>query len=123
MRQTFSMSMLALAFLSIWPTNASTWRAATDNDEARSIISGCEEKLAGIDDILTFDLGLCLGVLKGLHYLSDEVCIPPAVSLEDIASVLTRFFQSHPEGKHDDFRERSLKAMRSAWPCGQRNDI
>jgi hypothetical protein len=85
--------------------------------------SACEEKLAGIDDALTFDVGLCLGVLKGLHYLSNDVCISPAISLKDIASVLTRFFQSYPEGKHDDFRERSLKAVRSAWPYGRRSDI
>ncbi len=123
MRRTLALVLLAVV-LSTDPTKASPWRFATDSDEAaRGIISGCEETLGTVGDQPTFDLGLCLGVLKGLHYLSSDVCIPPAVSLEDVALVLKRFFRSHPEGRHEDFRERSLDAMRSAWPCGRRHDI
>ena len=123
MRRILAFALFAVV-LSTHPTSGSAWRIVMDNDEAaRGIMSGCEETLATVDGVPTFDLGLCLGVLKGLHYLSNDVCIPPAVSLEDIAVVLQKFFQSHPEGRHEDFRERSLDAMRSAWPCGPRNDI
>lgn len=124
MRRILALALLLAVVLSTAPTSASALRVAADNDEAaRGIISGCEETIGTIEDLPTFDLGLCLGVLKGLHYLSRDVCIPPAVSLEDVALVLKRFFQSHPEGRLEDFRERSLDAMRSAWPCGPRNDI
>jgi hypothetical protein len=65
---------------------------------------------------------MCLGILKGLHYLSKDICIPPATSLGKIGEVVSQYFDSHA-GKTRDFQETALDAMRSAWPCGARNNI
>ena len=88
------------------------------------MIASCEKELDDVKDSASFDLGVCLGILKGLHYLSPDVCIPSSVSLLDIALVLAKYFRSHPEHRQKtDFRERSLEGMRSAWPCGSRKNI
>jgi Rap1a immunity proteins len=94
-----------------------------DNDEvARAATAGCHNALKKSDPE-PFEFGLCLGVLKGLHYLSSDVCVPPAVSLEDVAGVVSRYLDTHPERIDQDFRETSLEAMRSAWPCTRRQII
>jgi hypothetical protein len=66
---------------------------------------------------------MCLGILKGLHYLSKDICIPPATSLGEIGDVVSQYFDSHTSKIADDFQETALDAMRSAWPCGLRNNI
>jgi Ssp1 endopeptidase immunity protein Rap1a len=98
--------------------------SASDDDEAaRNVLAGCEEELKAASGAATFDLGVCLGTLKGLHYLSTDVCIPPALSLAEIAAVLSKHFDAHPKERQADFRERALGAMRSAWPCNSRENI
>jgi hypothetical protein len=92
------------------------------DEAARNVLAGCEEQLEAVNGAETFELGLCLGTLKGLHYLSADVCIPPALNLATIAGVLSKYFKSHPTDQ-GDFRERSLDAMRSAWPCSYRKNI
>jgi hypothetical protein len=92
------------------------------DDRAREAVASCEEELKNPFSN-RFDLGVCLGVLKGLHYLSADVCVPPGLSLIDMASVMTRYFVAHPGDAHSDFRERSLEALRAAWPCKGRRGI
>ena len=92
------------------------------DDEAQSVTAGCHEALKRTGQ-LQFDAGVCLGILKGLHYLSRDVCIPPATSLGQIADVVSQYFDSHASKIDDDFQETALAAMRSAWPCGRRNNI
>jgi hypothetical protein len=93
------------------------------DDEARSVIAGCHDAIKGAGPPQSFDAGMCLGIIKGLHYLSQDVCIPPATSLGEIADIVSRYVDTHEGSAQDDFRETSLKAMRSAWPCGKRHDI
>ena len=91
------------------------------DDEARSVTAGCHEALKRTGQSLSFGAGICLGILKGLHYLSKDICIPPATSLGQIGDVVSQYFDRH-EGKiDDDFQETALDAMRSA--CGGRDNI
>jgi hypothetical protein len=101
---------------------ASTFAQNQIDDEARSVTAGCHEALRRTGQLQTFDAGMCLGILKGLHYLSKDICIPPATSLGQIGDVVSQYFDSHA-GKTRDFQETALDAMRSAWPCGARNNI
>jgi hypothetical protein len=88
---------------------------------ARDTMAGCLEVLKEQKAAETFENGLCIGVIKGLHYLSADVCVPPALSLVEIANVVARFPKAHPDSVKQDFREIVLQALRSAWPCaGQR---
>jgi hypothetical protein len=38
------------------------------DDEARSVIAGCHDAIKSSGKSKTFDAGMCLGILKGLHY-------------------------------------------------------
>jgi hypothetical protein len=93
------------------------------DEEARSVTARCHEALKRTGELQTFDAGICLGVLKGLDYLSKDICIPPATSLGQIGDVVSQYFDSHTAKVDDDFQETALDAMRSAWPCGGRNNI
>lgn len=93
------------------------------DDEAQSVTAGCREALTRSGQLQTFDAGMCLGILKGLHYLSKDICIPPATSPGQIGDVVSQYFDSHAGNPRDDFQETALDAMRSAWPCGGRNNI
>jgi hypothetical protein len=62
-----------------------------------------------------------LGIVKG-HYLSRDIFIPLAISLDQIG-VISQYFDSQTGKVHDDFQEIALGAMRSAWPCVSRNSI
>jgi hypothetical protein len=95
----------------------------SDDEMARSVTAGCQAILKREHADKTFDLGLCLGVIKGLHYLSGDVCVPPALSLRDVADVVSKYLDGHPNQIDEDFREVSLAAMRAAWPCAGRRNI
>jgi hypothetical protein len=102
---------------------ASAFAQSDIDDEARSVTAGCHEALKRTGELQTFEAGICLGILKGLHYLSKDVCIPPATSLSQIGKVVSGYFDGHPGKIHDDFQEAALDAMRSAWPCGERSNV
>jgi hypothetical protein len=116
-----------LAFIVILATTtliSNTACAENYDDAARDQMAACELELQKTDmDSMTFNLGVCLGILKGLHYLSPDVCVPPSTSLGEIAGVLAQYFRAHPNDPRSDFRERSLDGMRSAWPCGLRENM
>ena len=108
--------------ISTWSPGSACAQSGID-DQAQSVTTGCHEALKRMGQLQTFDAGMCLGILKGLHYLSKDICIPPATSLGQIADVVSQYFDSHTGKIHDDFQEMALDAMRSAWPCGGRNNI
>jgi Rap1a immunity proteins len=86
-------------------------------------LAGCHDAIRSAGQPQSFDAVMCLGIIKGLHYLSRDVCIPPSTSLAEIADIVSRYVDSRKGSTQDDFRETSLEAMRSGWPCGKRNDI
>jgi hypothetical protein len=83
------------------------------DDEARSVTADCHEALKRTGQLQTFGAGMCLGILKGLHYLSKDICIPAATSLGQIGDVVSQYFDSHRGKIDDDFQETALDAMRS----------
>lgn len=121
-RRSVLVVALALVFSIAFTTASKTTVDVSDEDNhqlderARAVTAGCEKELKNLFSN-SFDLGVCLGVLKGLHYLSADVCVPPALTLSDVAGVLTRYFAVHPTDDRADFRERSLEALRAVWPC------
>ena len=112
---------LFIAISTLFP--ASTFAQNQIDAEAQSVTAGCPEALRSRGQLLTFDAGVCLGILKGLHYLGSDICIPPAASLGQIGDVVSRYFDGHPGKINGDFQETALEAMRSAWPCGGRSNI
>jgi len=113
-------STVCCSFLIVLSTSFHSPTFAQDqiDDEARSVTAGCHEALKQMGQPENFDAGMCLGILKGLHYLSKDICIPPATSLSQIGGVVSQYLDSHTGKISDDFQENALNAMRSAWPCG-----
>jgi Rap1a immunity proteins len=93
------------------------------DEEAQPMTHGCHDALKNAGQPPSFDAGMCLGIIKGLHYLSQDVCIPPGTTLGEIADIVSGHVDNHKGRAQDDFRETSLDAMRAAWPCGKRRDI
>jgi hypothetical protein len=92
------------------------------SDTAASIIPGCRNftEPGSIGD--TFEQGQCIGLLKGLYYLSTGACIPSAVTVGVMARTVVRYIDDRPSRLGEDFRELALEALRHAWPCsGTRN--
>jgi hypothetical protein len=89
------------------------------------VTAGCHEALKRTGQLQTFDASMCLGVLKGLHYLSKDICIPPAISLGQIGEVVSQYFDSRA-GITRDFRKplwtpcvpRGLAARERTFSCG-----
>ena len=48
--------------------------------------AGCHEALKRTGQLQTFDAGMCLGILKGLHYLSKDISRPPSASAKSARS-------------------------------------
>jgi hypothetical protein len=90
---------------------------------ARSVTAGCHDIIKHERQSQSFGAGMCLGIISGLHYLSRDICIPPATSLRQIADIVSKYVDRHKAKTQDDFRETSLEAMRSAWPCGEKHEI
>jgi hypothetical protein len=91
-------------------------------DSAASIVPGCRSSTSADDSSRAFEEGVCIGLLKGLYYLSTGACIPPAVTMGEIARIVVRYVDDHPARQQEDFREIALEALRAAWPCsGVRN--
>ena len=93
------------------------------DDAARLVTAGCPEAIRNAGQPQSFDAGMCLGIIEGLHYLSRDVCIPPATSLGEIADIVSRYVDSHGGKTNDDVRATSLEELRSAGPCGNRHDM
>jgi hypothetical protein len=92
------------------------------SDTAASIVSGCRNFTDPNSPGDAFQQGQCVGLLKGLYYLSSGACIPPAVTVSVIARTVVRYIDDRPSRLEEDFRELTLEALRRAWPCrGTRN--
>ena len=120
----FTLGTVCCGVTAIATLYAATTPAQTQiDDDARAATAGCHDVIRQGRESQSFDAGMCLGIIKGLHYLSGDICIPPATSLGQIAGVVSKYADSHTAERRDDFLETSLEAMRSAWPCGERRDV
>ena len=92
------------------------------SDTAASIVSGCRNFTEPDSPGDMFQQGQCVGLLKGLYYLSSGACIPAAVTVGVMARTVVRYIDNRPARLGEDFRELALESLRHAWPCsGTRN--
>lgn len=72
------------------------------------------------DAIIQFKAGVCFGAFQSLRYFSRmvaPVCIPPEVTLGQLARVFNAYAATHPEIHHDAYEYVALLALREAFPC------
>jgi hypothetical protein len=117
-------AILCVALLA-WATPA-TAQAPAGDISGNSIFVGCKalvEDRAPTTEL--FSLGnLCAGMVIGLasvgQFLSPpewRFC-PPAVSdSKQLAQVVVKYIDAHPQQKQDDLRKLMLEAFHEAWPC------
>ena len=69
--------------------------------------------------------GVCLGMINGVRFFAEAatrgtdlaVCIPDAVSVGQVNSVVVRYLRDHPERQHENFFILAVTASAAAWPC------
>jgi hypothetical protein len=98
----------------------------TNDHSANYYLPGCRDfadKKFGNDPFLQ---GECVGILEGLSVMASDLdpffvvrrsCTPDDVTLVQMAAVVVRWFDHHPERWHEDFRAATLVALHDAWPC------
>ena len=73
--------------------------------------------------------GECVGIIEGLSVTASDLdpifvvsqsCVPDNATLAQMATVVVRWFDQHPERWHEDFRSLVLLALHNAWPCATR---
>jgi hypothetical protein len=70
--------------------------------------------------VQTFDSGECSGAVQMLRYTSRRnagVCYPQQATSGQIARVIVKYLNDHPEKLHEDYRVLSVEALQKAWPC------
>jgi hypothetical protein len=91
-------------------------RVATAENTANEIMPGCRELIAFSHDEL-WGQPFCLGFLSGLSYASNHGCAPKGVTQGQIARVVVKYIDSHPERMQEQFGILALEALTSAFPC------
>ncbi len=86
---------------------------------------GCKAFAEGqMADQQLYGLGnFCSGVVHGLAYLSNNLppdsrsCIPATSTARQLARVVVKYIEAHPERMHEDFKQLAVEAFHYAWPC------
>ena len=89
---------------------------AEDTPSANFIVPGCRNIVAG-HPTDPFKMGLCNGLISGLHYMSNDVCAPAGATEGQTVRVVVQYIDARPARMHEDFRKLAVEAMKAAWPC------
>jgi hypothetical protein len=95
------------------------------------VISIIERDQAGIkthDKSLDFDAGRCIGLVWGISAMASISrlaspplptlsCQPPELSTVQVARIIVRFLETHPELLHYDGPMLAVYALQDAFPC------
>jgi hypothetical protein len=88
-------------------------------NSANFVMKGCREGVArGGSDL--YRQGYCFGILTGLAYDNQMVCIPKGVTNEQTLRVVVRYIDQQPARLHESFRGLATEALRQTWPCKRR---
>jgi hypothetical protein len=104
-------------FLFVTVCRAESADLSRPEDAASFVIPSCREPTEPGSIGEAFEQGMCIGLLKGLYYLSSDTCIPPAITIGAVARIVVKYIDDRPTRTHEDFRELALEALKTAWPC------
>jgi Rap1a immunity proteins len=83
-------------------------RALVLNAEAR--------RYSGVTE---FGMGKCAGIIVGVSYMADDICIPGEVTRRQMILVVVQYIDQRPQRMHEHFSKLAYEAMKAAWPCKQ----
>jgi hypothetical protein len=116
--------LLAISLIALGASStASSDELPFRSDTAASVLPGCRTFTEPDSPGDAFQQGQCVGLLKGLYYLSSGACIPPAVTVGVMARTVVRYIDDRPSRLEEDFRELALEALRYKWPCSATRNI
>jgi hypothetical protein len=111
-----------LFVLSVLLSFSATGHAEEDNNSGMFWQPKCKALLNGAPspNKLTVACGGMIMALKGLgSYLEPPLrtCIPEDATILQMARVITKAIDEHPEQINRQFLELAIEAMQNAWPC------
>jgi hypothetical protein len=85
-------SVVALSlFLFVTVCRAESAELSRPEDAAAFVIPSCRESAEPGSIGEAFEQGMCIGLLKGLYYLSSDTCIPPAITIGAVARIVVKY--------------------------------
>jgi hypothetical protein len=122
--RSFVRAVVCLAIIATADDTAA--QASSSDTSAKHVYAACKafEQNQPISDPQVYNLeGFCSGVVHGLAGISSSLavelqsCVPPASTPAELALVVVKFLDEHPERMNEDFRLLVLEAFHNAWPC------
>jgi hypothetical protein len=117
--------LLALLVISIIDLSQSARASALKPPSGNDVYPGCKARAEQNTHSLQLTIGgsFCAGLIHGLLYAGnsfggqERFCVPRGVGTTQLARVVFRFLEEHPERMHEEFGHLGLEALQQAWPC------
>ena len=98
-----------------------SWQSVSAEITANDLLRGCQELTSG--RTLYYHGGLCLGFLNGIHemryyYGDPPYCSPLGADYVQIARIVAKYLEEHPELLHRLAPHLAISALSEAFPCG-----
>lgn len=93
--------------------------AEVDRDSANYWLPHCKAAIEQRDSLAP---GICIGAISGLAFVLRAIpayCadVPYAATYDQIARVVIRYIEEHPQRMHKPFLNLAVEALHDAWPC------
>jgi hypothetical protein len=118
MRQT--VHPMVFAALTVLASNAAAQTNKGTDNSASAMYFGCK---AFVEDQPTAEANFCSGVVHALGFVGRllppqlQACVPPDSTARQLAWVVVKYMDAHPQRMHEDFKLLTLEAFHDAWPC------
>ncbi len=80
----------------------------------------CSQLLNNSQQTVTFNHGLCVGIILGVednaHY-DKKICVPKDVDIKERIRVVSNYIDTQPNRAGEAFASLTFDAMAQKWPC------
>jgi hypothetical protein len=112
---------VVFAALIVSASNAAAQTNKGTDNSANAMYFGCKAFVE--DQTPTAESNFCSGVVHALGYVGRilppqfQACVPPNSTSRQLARVVVKYMDAHPQRMHEDFKLLTLEAFHDAWPC------
>jgi hypothetical protein len=107
------------AALLIIPVSAMAQDSSNNTWSGNNMYQACKNYANYTKDDLQ-NQSMCLGIVGAIRYFSDGrfgFCTPDGVTTSQALRIVVKYMDDNPAVLHEDLREITVDALRSAWPC------
>lgn len=96
-----------------------------NRDDGNDLLPRCQAAIRSVetsrwrDADEAFDSGYCVGSVQGISYASQSVCSTRGVTNAQLARVVVKFLEDHPEKLNLNQNELVVTALSRAFPCAR----